>query len=148
MVGDTNERGERHLEFAQRQNVPLVNTLFPYTISRRTTWHSANGVTHNQTDYIITMRLFKSSIDRANSRTFPGVGSNSDHDLLIGTMKMKLKFEEKLGNNGPRIQFSLKKLRNPQVEDLFEAMIEVKFEALNLLEETIEHPWSTHLYRI
>ena len=69
----------------------MVNTLFPHRISGRTTSHSPDGVTHNQIDYILAPLRFKSIINRAKSRTFPGEDTNSDHDLVTMTMKLKLK---------------------------------------------------------
>ena len=43
----------------------------PGEISRRTTWHSPDGITPNQTDYILSPRWFKSSMNIAMSRIFP-----------------------------------------------------------------------------
>ena len=81
----------------------LVNTLFPHKICNRTTWHLPNGATYNQNDYILTAWRFKSSINRAKSRTVRGANTNSDHDLLIiATVKLKLK--KKLEEPRPKTQ--------------------------------------------
>ena len=69
----------------------MVNTLFTHKISRRTTWHSTDGVTRNQIDYIHVPRRFEYSINIAKSRAFPGADISSDHDLAMMTMKLKLK---------------------------------------------------------
>ena len=90
-VGETNERGHRLMEFAHRHNVALVNTLFPYKISRRTTSHSPDVTTRNQLDNILTLRRFKSNINRAKSRANPGADISGDHDLVMMTMKLNLK---------------------------------------------------------
>ena len=109
-----------------------MNTLFPHKISRRTIWHSSDGVTL-QIDYILAPRRFKSSINRAKSATFPGGDINIDHDLVTMTVKLKLK-----KSLGPRLKFNLEKLKDPEVADLFEATIGGKFAAFNLLEENID----------
>ena len=74
-----------------------------------------NGVIHNQIDYILATRLFKSS------RTVPGVNINSIHDLVMVTLKLKLK--KTLRNHGPRLEVNLEKLKDPQISDLFDATI-------------------------
>ena len=63
--GRNHLRGEL-LEFAHRHKMTMVNTLFPHRISRRTTWHSPDGVTHNQIDYI-----FSHHGDSSSSSTEP-----------------------------------------------------------------------------
>ena len=69
-------RGLRHLEFASTHKRSLANTLVhPRKLSRRTTWHSPNGKIHYQIDYILVPRRFKSSINKANTRTFPGAAT-------------------------------------------------------------------------
>ena len=99
----------------------MVNTLFPHKISNRTTCHLPDGVTHNQIDYILAPRRFKSSINRTKSRTFPGADITSDHDLVMVTIKLTLK--QNLPSHGSRLKFSLEKMKDPEVADLFEATI-------------------------
>ena len=53
-LGKTNSRGERLLEFAEKHKFVISNTLFNHKLSRKTTWHSPDGQTHNQIDYILT----------------------------------------------------------------------------------------------
>ena len=63
--------------------------------------------------------------------------STSDRDLVMMTMKLKLK--KNMRSHGSKLRgelkFSLEKLRDTEVADLFEATIECKYAALNLLEE-------------
>ena len=91
----------------------------------------ADGVTHNQIDYILVPGRFKSSINRAKTRTFPGADINSDHDLVMMTMKLKLK--QNLRSHGSRLKLNLEKLNDPEVPDLFEATIRGKFASINLI---------------
>ena len=90
-VGNTNSRGIRLLEFATKYNFKLDNTLHPQKDSRKATWHSPNGHTHNQIYCILTPQRFKSSIHKSSTRLYPGAVINSDHDLVLCNMRLKLR---------------------------------------------------------
>ena len=64
-------------------------------MSRKTTWHSPDGQTNNQIDYILKPQRFKSSIIKTSTRTYPGATINSDHDLVLCNIKMKLCLKKK-----------------------------------------------------
>ena len=53
-IGKTNSRRERLLEFAKKHKLVISYTLYNHNKSRRNTWHSPDGTTHNQIDYILT----------------------------------------------------------------------------------------------
>jgi len=91
--GETNDRGIRLLEFAKSNHLTLANTLYPHKVSRRTTWHAPNGQVHNQIDFILTQQRFKSSINKAKTRTFPGEDVGSDHDMVLMTFKTEAQQE-------------------------------------------------------
>ena len=135
-VGETNERGLRLLEFASSHKLTIANTLHPHKLSRRTTWHSFCGKYHNQIDYILTPRKFKSSINKAQTRTYPGADIGSDHDLVLTTVRLKLKANKK--NKSPRIRFNLEKLKDQNVAEVFQATLGGKFAALDFINEDIE----------
>ena len=82
---DTNERGLRLLEFATFNNLVFANTFGHHKASRRWTWHSPNGQHHNQIDYIRVRRRFRSGVNIARTRSFPGADIGSDDDLLTMT---------------------------------------------------------------
>ena len=46
--------------------------MYNHTKSRITTWHSPNGQTHNQIDYILTPQRYTSSMIKTSTRTYPG----------------------------------------------------------------------------
>ena len=60
-------------------------------LSRTATWHSPHGQVHNQIDFILTPQRFNSSMSKANTRSFPGADDGNDHDLMLTTIKLKLK---------------------------------------------------------
>ena len=67
---ETNERGLRLLEFATFNNLVLTNTLGPHKPSRRWTWHSPDGKHHNQIDYILVKKRFRSGVNIHRTRSF------------------------------------------------------------------------------
>ena len=87
---DTNERGLRLLEFATFNDLVLANTLGHHKASRRWTWHSPNGQHHNQIDYILARKRFRSGVNIARTRSLPEADFGSDHELLMMTFCLHL----------------------------------------------------------
>ena len=79
------------------------------------------GQVHNQIDFIVTPQRFKSSINKANTRSFPGADTGSDHDLMLTTIKLKLK--TKRFTKSPRIRFDLEKLKVPKIAEVLQAKV-------------------------
>ena len=71
------------------------------------TWHSPNDVVHNQIDYILMPQLFKSSIHKSSTRTYPGAVINSDHDLVLCNMRLKLRTQKE--KKSGRIKYDVEK---------------------------------------
>ena len=90
-TGETNDRERRLLEFARNHRLNLANTLHPHKLSMTATWLGPRGQVHDQIDLILTPQRFKSSINKENARSFPGADTGSDHDLVLTTIKLKLK---------------------------------------------------------
>ena len=102
-------------------NLVLTNTLGPHKPSRRWTWHSPDGKHHNQIDYILAKKRFRSGVNIHRTRSFPGADIGSNHDLVMMTFQVRLKMARK--PNQPRLRFDLEKLRNPDVACTFQATI-------------------------
>ena len=85
------ERGLRLLEFATFNDLVLANTFGHHKASRGWPWHSPNGQHHNQIDYILVMKRFRSGVNSAKTRTFPEADIGSDHALLMMTFDLRLK---------------------------------------------------------
>ena len=115
-----NERGLRLLEFATHNDLMLANTFGPHQTPRRATWHSPNGKYHNQIDYIMVRKRFRSSVNIVKTRGFAGADIGSDHELVMMTFKRHLKRVKKLGH--ARIKFDLEKLKDPEVAKAFAAL--------------------------
>ena len=117
---ETNESGLGLLELAGHNDLVLVNTLGKHKGSRRWTWHSPYGEHHNQIEYMVKRR-FWTSVNTAETLSFPGADIRSDHDLVMMTFRLRLK---KIKKQGPtRIKFDLEKFKDPGVAVAFQAMI-------------------------
>ena len=117
----TNDRGLKLLDIATYNNLVLANILGIHKPSRRWTWHSPDRTHHNQTDYILVKKRFRSGIKTARTRTFPGADVGSDHDMVMMTFQTRLKNSKK--PTQPRIRFDLEKLNDPTVISAFQATI-------------------------
>ena len=76
---------------------------------------------HNQIDYILVKKQFRSGIKTARTRTFPGADVGSDHDMMMMTFQLRLKNSRK--STQPRIRFDFEKLNDPTVMSAFQATI-------------------------
>ena len=74
------------------------------------TWHSPNGLTHNQIDCIVIPHRFKLSIHEATTITYPEADINSDRDLVLCNTTLKLRSHTKSKNS--RVRFDVEKLQN------------------------------------
>ena len=83
----------------------LANTVHPQQVVWDSNLACPNGQVHNQIDFILTPQRFKSSIKKAGTRSFPGADIFSGNDLMLTTIKLKLK--TKRFTKSPRTQFDL-----------------------------------------
>ena len=109
----------------------LGNTLGNQKPFRRWTWHSPDGTHHDQIDYILVKKRFRSGIKTARTRTFPGADVGSDHDMVMMTLQTCLKNSRK--PTKPRIRYDLEKLNDPTVISAFQATIGGRFAPLATL---------------
>ena len=89
---DTNERELRLLEFATFNDIVLAKTFRHHKASR-------NGQHHSQIDYILVRKRFRSGLNIARTRSFPGADIGSDHDLLMMTFRLRLKKKQSASQN-------------------------------------------------
>ena len=130
-IRKTNDRGLKLLDFATYINLVLANTLGNHKPSRSWTCHSPDGTHHNQIDYILVKKRFRSGIKTARTRTFPGADVGSDHDMMMMTFQTRLKNSRQ--TTQPRIRFDLEKLNDPTVMSAFQATIGGRFAPLATL---------------
>ena len=107
-------------------SILCVRTLFGHhKATRRWTRHSPNRQHHNQTDYILVRKRFRSKVNFARTRSFP------DHDLLMTTFHLRLKRIS--APKHTRLKFHLEKLKHLNVLEAFQTLIGWKFAALIIM---------------
>lgn len=124
----------------------VANTFGKHKTSRRITWIAPDGTTRNQIDFILLDRRCKSCIKVNKTRSFPGADIGSDHNLLMMTMKLKIKKVRRQPNC--RIKYNLQQLKDTKCQEEFEVKIGGRFGALLEMEESnvqILHPNSLKL---
>ena len=96
------------------------------------TWTSQDGQYQNQTDYILCNQRWRSSIESAPTRQ--GTDCGSDHKLLIGKFRLKLK---KVGKTSTPFSHDLNQIP-------YDHTVEVtnRFKGLDLIERVPEELWT------
>lgn len=84
-----NERGDTLLNFLQQQNLFAMNIFFIGKVQRKWTWASADGVTKNEIDYIITNR--KSTVK--NVAVLNNFTTGSDHRMVRAKVMLNTRFQ-------------------------------------------------------
>ena len=92
-LGVRNPRGDRLIQFCQEQDLVVMNTCFELPPRRLYTWKSPQDTTRNtvrnQIDFIMVSRRFRNSFKSV--KTYPGADIGSDHNPVVGTIKLRLK---------------------------------------------------------
>ena len=125
---ETNERGLRLLEFATFNKPSTDKHPWPSQTIQKMDMTQPDEKHHNQIDYILIKKRFRSGVNIYRTRSFPGADVGSDHDLVMMTFQVRLKMARK--PNQPRLRLDLEKLRNQYVACPFQAMIGGKFAPL------------------
>ena len=136
-LGETNEAGEQLEDFCLEHELALANTMFKQHPRRLYTWTSPDGNTRNQIDYISVAQRWKTSL--MNCRTYPGADCDTDHQLLVATLKVRLAKRQRHHSIPP---LNLKELKEEQAAQ-FAAEVTNRFTALKALgdEVTPEDLW-------
>ena len=95
-LGDQNERGADLLECYQSNSFIIVNKLFEHHPRHLYTWNFPDSKTWNQIDYFILNQKWNNALK--NTKTQPGANCNTDHELLVVDMKVRLKKLRKVIN--------------------------------------------------
>ena len=88
-VGDANENGERLINFCGENGMVIGGTLFQHKKIHKMTWKSPDGRTENQIDHILINNKWRNSLQ--DVRVKRGADIGSDHYLLVGKIKLKLR---------------------------------------------------------
>ena len=139
-LGEKNERGYRLVEWAKEQEMIVGNTWFQQHIRRLWTWKSPDNRTRNQIHYILINRRFRNALKVA--KTVPNADCYSDHRLLTGTLRIKLKKVKYIAGS---TKYDLCALRNDQeIQNKFNIEVQNRFDVLSDLEilfQDVDDQW-------
>jgi len=114
-----------------REPMVIANTLFQQHKRRLYTWTSTDGQYRNQIDQIRCSQRWRSSIQ--SSKTGLGADCGSDHELIIGKFRLKLK---KIGKTTRPFRYDLNHIpHNYTVE------VTNRFKGLDLTDRLPEELW-------
>jgi hypothetical protein len=139
-VGTCNENGELFTDFCSFNDLVIGGTIYHHRTIHKTTWTSPDGKTDNQIDHFTIDRKWRRSVMDVRARR--GADAASDHQLLVATVKTKLRsFCDSSGR--PHHKFNIQFLKDGKKKEEFNCEVKNKFEALaDLVEETVENHWA------
>ena len=70
------------------------------------------------------------------TRSFPGVDTDNDYDLLLTTIKFKLKTKPFMKSLS--VRFDMEKVKDPKTAEVFQAKVGGKFAALYILDSNVD----------
>lgn len=128
-------------DFNSKVNLAIMNTFFKLPLRRLYTWKSpqdnSQKVVRNQVDFLLVNKRFKNSIQ--NVKTYPGADIGSDHNPLIGTIKLQLKFihRKKITKSVDVI-----KLKTEETSRSVQKDLETKLNLLKNQDKPVEALWT------
>ena len=141
-LGDMNDNGERFADFCDLNDLVIGGSVFQHKKIHKVTWRHPNGTHENQIDHIAYSRKFRRCI--ADVRVMKGATVGSDHNLVVGKVKLKLKknWKEKTKS---RQKFNTAVLKNPAKQEEFKLALSNRFQVLENLpdDSTVEEKWQT-----
>ena len=138
-LGETNERGERLIQYCEKHDLSIMNTMFKQPKRRLYTWKSPGDLYRNQIDYVIIKTRFKNTV--VDCRTSPGADIGSDHNPVIMKMKVKLKKPKK--NPNTFLKFDVNALKDQNLRTQYAIETKNRFEHLLSLSVDEASPPST-----
>ena len=88
-LGKRNDEEEMLLEFCKRKNMMVTNTWFEHNKRRRYMWKNSGDSARYQLDYILVRQRYSNSVK--DSRGYPGADIDSDQNLVMAKIAVKLK---------------------------------------------------------
>ena len=118
-LGKRNERGERLIEFCRSRKLMVCNTWFKQPKRRRYTWKKPGDTGRFQIDYILVRQRYRNGVKCTKS--LPGADCNSDHNMVMMGMAVKLK---RMTKARKQMKWDIDNLRRKESE--FREYIELK----------------------
>ena len=88
-LGTMNGNGELFADFCTFNDLVIGGSVFPHKMMHKATWVSPDGKTENQINHLTISRKWRRSL--LDTRVKRETDVASDHHLLLGTVRIKLK---------------------------------------------------------
>ena len=140
---NTNNNGQRLVDFAAARNMVVSSTCFPHKEIHKQTWRSPDGKTNNQIDHIlIDKRNASSMLDVKSCR---GANSDSDHFLVRAKYRCKIAYSKHELNKKTK-KLHIDALREPSTVMKYQQLLEKELAKLETEqavkgESYIEEEW-------
>lgn len=108
-----NSRGKRLIEFCEKYELIISNTIYEVPNRRRYTWKAPGDVRILQIDYILVKKIKSNQIK--SSPSYPGFKIDSDHSLVMA--KCNIKFKKRIISR--KKNFGLDNLKNAASSEKF-----------------------------
>ena len=99
-LGRRNHRGQMHIDFCERNGLIVTNTWFKKPKRRLYTLKAPGDWSRHHLDYILVKQQFRNSVKYV--QTLPGADIDSDHDLLVAKVHIRLKKIIRFQKSRPR----------------------------------------------
>ena len=137
-LGTMNDNGNRFAEFCAFNSLIIGGSVFPHQDIHKATWISPDRITENQLDHITISKKFRRSM--LDVRVKRGADIASDHHLLIGQFKLKLKAVKKLQSSAG-FRFNVANLQCKEKLDTFRITLQNRFQVLQHSED-LDTQWT------
>lgn len=124
--GIMNDNGRRFAEFCLENDCVIGGTIFPHKTIHKITWNSPDGKTANQIDHIAVNGKWRRSLQ--DVRVYRRADVNSDHHLLVASIKLKLR--NKTSNEPLRRHLDVSNLKCPKINRQFTIELRNRFAVL------------------
>lgn len=140
-LGTMNENGEMFADFCVFNDLVIGGSVFQHKDIHKGTWVSPDHRTVNQIDHITIDKKFRRSLQ--DTRVRRGADVASDHHLLVGQVRLKLKKCLPPGSKAGR-KFNTIYLNDRALKSTFKLTLSNRFQALeNCEDDPVEIMWET-----
>ena len=124
-LGERNDNGRRFCDLCLENGLIIGGSVFQHKRIHKETWTSPDGQTHNQIDHITIKKRWRRTLQ--DVKVIRGADASSDHHLLLGKLRLKLK---KTQRKKMTPLFDSTKLKNEAVKTRFSIELKNRFQLL------------------
>ena len=119
-LGCLNENGERFADLCAVNDLVIGGSIFPHKTIHKATWISPDGRSSNQIDHIAIGRKWRRSL--MDARVKRGADVASDHHLLLGIIKVKLRAHQDRTCT-PQYKYNTQNLKSKEIAETFSCSV-------------------------